>query len=206
MNKTILVAGAFLALGSAAFADTAYSSFDPGNTFNTGSGWTTSGMSSAIGHEYVCGETFVSATSGNVVQINIALGYVVGTNAATVSLYSDNAGELGSVLGSWNISDMGSFGSAYTPSSINIAGGPAISAGSSYWVVAKAADDAWLAWNQTLSGLTGTLYQSFDGAPGYFPNANQAAFSVETRPVPEPVSMVALASGALALMRRRRSK
>lgn len=204
MNKSILIAAVVAALGTSAFADVAFDTFSPGDTFNTGNGWTISGATGQIGQRIDQGDQFVSATTGNVSLITIAMGYVNGTNSATLHLFTDNAGVLGSEIGTFGISGMGTFGTAFAPSTVGAAG-PLLTTGQSYWLIAESASDSWLAWNKNTSGVSGNHFFSVDGSDNYL-GETAGAFRVETSPVPEPVSMIALSGGALALIRRRRSK
>jgi len=133
------------------------------------------------------------------------MGYVNGTNSATMSLYADSGSDtVGALKGSWNISNMGSFGSAYSPSVINVGGGVGLVAGQKYWLIADSANDAWLAWNFNNMGVNQIKYWNNNGSGSYSTNT-AGTYRIDTTVVPEPVSMIALGAGLLAIARRRRS-
>src|SRR5690349_5796048 len=94
-----------------ASADTFFSNFGPGNSYNCCVGGTISGPTSAPGW-IIQANQFTAGFSGSVSQIDVAMGYVTGAlNGATISLWSDNGGIPGSQLGSWNITNLTNFGS-----------------------------------------------------------------------------------------------
>lgn len=203
MQKVLFGVAALVVLSAGAHADISFDSFGAGDSFNTGSGWTIAGASGSLGTDYNTGSRFTSATSGTVTTITAAIGYVNGTNTATLTLYADAGGTLGAALGSWALANLPSFGSGSTVV-INAGNTASVAAGSDYWLICDSADDAWMAWNVNNQGLKADLYQSINNVPTYYTAIDTCAMRIETTPVPEPASMLAIGAGIAAFARKRR--
>jgi len=114
------------------------------------SGWTISGPTSLIGATYADGMPFTPAANATITNIAVSIGYVTGTNGATVTVNADSGGLPGTVLGSFNLSNMPTFGDCCVYDLVNAVGVP-VTAGTQYWVVvATGADtqDTWAAWSE----------------------------------------------------------
>jgi hypothetical protein len=185
-----------------AAAGTIFDDFAAGNSYNCCNGWTVSGPSSPPG-QFVSANEFVAGGGGGTVsQIDIAIGVVVGSGAGTVSLYTVSGGLPGGLLGSWNYTAHQSFGNCCAFETINIAGGPSLTDGTSYFLVVTANGSTWNAWNQNSVGATGEDLFSQDGTH-WTDNGIQTlgTFRILSGQggVPEPGTFVMLGSGVVAL-------
>ncbi len=203
MKLTLIGLG--LAAVSLSSAQVFVNTFGSGDTYNTGSGATISGLGGVLASEEVQGFRFQVANSGSVGQMVIAMGHVTGTPQVTMRLYADNSNTLGSQVGSDYTTNVnsGSFGSGTEVITRDVsAAGWSVTSGQNYWLLAQSANDAWLAWNFSTDGNTySRVVITNGGSPGYFDSPGMA---VRLEAVPEPASMVALGAGLLALARRRR--
>jgi hypothetical protein len=85
-------------------------------------------------HDDSFGVAFTPTKSTTIRTISVALGYVSGTNAATISLYTDSGGVPGKALVSQDVTDIANVGTCCSYSTIK-ARGVALTAGTQYWVV-----------------------------------------------------------------------
>lgn len=111
-------------------------------------GGTITGPSFAGGYTYEQGVPFTPKKSGSVTSITVGLGYVSGTNSATVAVYSDNNGVPGSELASGTASSMPGFGTCCTTTTAKISS-TKLTGGTQYWVVVSASGNTWTAWNDS---------------------------------------------------------
>lgn len=131
----------------------------------------------------------------------MAATHVFGTNEIDFQLYEDNAGVLGNSLGSLvTLPNRPPLGSASLVSFVPV--GASLVAGQKYWLIASAAGDAFMGWNQALFGNNGPRYSLTGSGATYSTASNQGAFRVET--VPEPMTMSVLAGLGLLAARRRK--
>lgn len=179
-----------------AFADVAYSSFGPSDSFNPSSGWTIG----ATENQRVAFQ-FTSATTGVLASVEFA-SFTITDGDINVFLFDDNNDERGSQMIAW--------GETLTagPSVIKTLTNPfpsvGLTAGSKYWLeIRPISSGLWAAWNENDQGLSSLAYSENTLGSGYG-NLATSAFRVNT--VPEPASMAALGLGALALVRKRRTK
>ncbi len=208
----LVLASMALMASQSAIADTVFNNFAAGHGYNCCTGWTVSGSTSPPGLSTSANE-FTALVTGSVSQIDVAVGWVTGTNGATVSFWTDNSGTPGAMLGSWDISNLPTFGTCCSFSTISGISGINVSAGQNYFLLLSAPSDTWDAWNFNSTGDKGLVVQSTDGgatwhladngAPG---TQNRSAFDVLTNPVPEPGSLALLGSGVLVLAGNLRRK
>lgn len=182
----ILLAVPFALIHCGAFAQVAYSNFGTGYTYDLGSGATLSGKQSVVNSRRDQGFQFISGRTGTVASIQAALAWVIGTNAATLSLYNDNNGMLGSLLLSANLTSLPALtGQYFTPTKIAPTSSATLLAGSKYWLVATSAPDAWLSWQYVTTGVQLPRYMRMDdGSSIYDPGKKPGAFEIVTKPLP----------------------
>jgi hypothetical protein len=199
-------------LGAApAHADSiVFSNLGPGGTYDAGVGYNVSGPTSQAEEATAIGQPFVPLADYTFDALDIALNWVLDTNAGTVSLASDASGQPGAILESFRFTDRPHMSSTAT----NLAVGmstvhPLLRAGTPYWIVASADGDAYMSWNLNNTGRFGTAIQINGGPWIPRPELASAAFRVRGSAaeniVPEPASLLLLVTGAaLAVHGRRR--
>lgn len=187
-------------LSVSAFADVAYSSFGPSDSFTATSGWTiggTSGTGQRVAFQ------FTSASTGvlNTVEY-AAFGIVPGD--INVLLHEDNSGVIGNQMVAWGASLVS--GPASITTLTNVFPSVALTAGNKYWLeIRGVTNGVWGGWNFNDQGLDSNAFSANESFPaGNYSTLQTAAFRVTTGVVPEPASMAALGLGALALVRKRR--
>jgi hypothetical protein len=190
-----------LLTAAVASADLSFSTFGPGDTYNTGTGWTICTPASVLSFDSHMAQQFTSATTGDVTAISFASFLASGSGDVTLGLYADDGTDhVGAPLGTWNLV------AAFNPAGIlttSIAPGIGISSGQKYWVGLVGANDSWLGWNWNSTGATGLIQSNYLTSSGTASDT-LSGFRVETQAVPEPATMAALAFGAVGLLRRRK--
>jgi hypothetical protein len=157
------------------------------------------GPSSFIG-EHDVSMLFTASGGGDVSQIDIALNLLSGTDAGTVSLSNDVGGALGTTLGSWS----------FTPPSAGTAtisgiSGVNLVAGTSYFLTASVAGDAFDSWrvSDTVGGET-ILGGEVDYGPlGAF---DILGADVAATPLPATLPLFAGGLGFVGYLARRRKR
>jgi len=200
-----------IALGLAtlpAMADTAFSDLGNPVNYNCCFGWTVGGQNSLVGLVEDANQ-FTSAVSGTVNQIDLGLGWVLGTNGATIQLWTSVNNLPGTLLGTGTVTGLPTFGT--TSSQLVTASGNFgnITAGQQYFVVVLAESDEWAAWNVNNQNVNGLLLQNTGNGWNSFPGETLGAFDVLTGgqgQVPEPASLMLLGSGLLAFASKLRRK
>lgn len=109
-------------------------------------GATITGSQFKGGYSYEQGIPFTPTKNVSVTSITMGLGYVSGTNAATIALYSDSSGLPGTELASGAVSNMPKFPTCCTTTAVTISS-TALTAGTQYWIVVSASGTTWVAWN-----------------------------------------------------------
>ncbi len=195
----------FLLAGAAPLgAGIVYSNFGPGDSYNSGAGWT-------IGHPDLRmdqGHAFTPVSSFTLGQIDFALGLASGTNQAELWLMSDAGGEPGSVIESFSFTGtMGAFGDLNPPLSATSVLQPELLAGVQYWIIASApVEDTWAAWNLNDQGATGLhASRQFGGAWALTSDDALGAFRIQDAAIPEPGTFLLLLGGLGLLVCRRLS-
>jgi len=130
-------------------------------------GWTISGTSSPVGEAQWIGAPFTPTKAAKVTKIDVAVGYVEGTNQIVVKLAADASGLPGKTMHSWTFKNMPTFGSSYTLLD-TVKDTKGIKVGKKqYWVTVTTNTkdaDLWGAWCFTWNFATGTYaYEINDG-------------------------------------------
>jgi hypothetical protein len=160
------------------------------------------------------GLQFISAASGVVDNVAVGLTNNYGANdPILVSLYSDNSGQFGTLLESWNLGPVPSNSTpGPMPTVHNSLPSVSLTGGQAYWITLIATgydtgDAICLAQPGYTAGLSG-FAGSHDGGVTWSFNdsvdpSNDYGFSV-TVAAPEPAPIAALGAGILGLMLRKR--
>jgi hypothetical protein len=113
-------------------------------------GYTISGPTSDIGSTNWLAAAFTPAASATVTEVDVAVGYVTGTNGITIGLYADAGGVPGTLLKSFTVSSLPTFGSCCALAVAKDKAGVPVTAGTQYWITLTTPgkeSSTWDAWN-----------------------------------------------------------
>jgi hypothetical protein len=141
-------------------------------TIDTGEGWTISD-GSPINTQYTPANQITALKSGTTTKVGVTVGFVEGTNGATVYLTKDcknvpcsspDGKPKKDVLCSGKITNLFDFGSAYAVETFKCKA--KLTKGKLYWAFVDSDDNSWLAWD--LSGATGGLIEGTNDVWGTY--------------------------------------
>jgi len=200
-----------LASAQVAFNDFVSDSDSATYGYDQSTGWTVSGTGAGPG-EFESANKFTAGASGVISNLIIPITLVGGTNTFTVEIVNDNSNAVGStVIESWSANSVGSFGSWSAPDTLAGNGTGSLVSGTAYWieVVANPLSSNGYGvfnWSGNDSGVGGTAgTDAYNTGTGWnYQSSTLGAFEINVQPAPEPFTVVGLAVGSLALLRRRK--
>jgi hypothetical protein len=188
---------------SVADAQVAFTSFAPGDTFLSGGYISGHNLSTTNWRQTF---RFQSALTGQLDYLRFAVSHRGGDTNFVVRLRSDNAGEPGTPIVRFDLTD-----STTDPGHVLFVdagpGAPVLNAGQSYWFeFFTDSTTAYHRFHRTTTSLTLPWRGSNNTDDVWDFSGTVSAPAFEVSVVPEPATLVALSVGALALASRRRRK
>jgi hypothetical protein len=143
--------------------------------YNCCAGWTVSGPSSQIGEQIWSAIQITPTVSGRLKHVVAGVGYVTGSNAAELAIYSDANGVPGTMLWSADVSNLPVFGTTSTTTvKAKVGTRVKIRANKPFWVAVQTDSNSantWDAWNESnttdapLAQNTGSGWTNFGSNP-----------------------------------------
>jgi hypothetical protein len=143
---------------------TIYSSLGPSatNAYNDTTGYYVIGPNNSVGlGEQWIGQPFTPQANAHVSEISVAVGWISGPKAINVGLYSDDAGDVGTLLVNGETNKVPAFGTCCQ--TVNVSVTPtAVTAGTQYWIVVTSDDT-------NAPGFTGVFQSTNSSTTAYNP-------------------------------------
>ena len=123
----------------------------PTDLYYSANGWVVTGPADVTFGEQWVAVPFIAKQNSHAFRLQVAVGYLSGTNKFTLGLYSDSGGTVGTALINTTVTNAPPFGVCCATVTKNLPPpGIALTAGTQYWVVARStptgADDFEGAW------------------------------------------------------------
>jgi len=110
-------------------------------------GYTIMGPANLLGFpEYWQAGAFTPSANHTVTKVEVAVGFVEGTNGLVLGLYNDAGGVPGKAIKTWALSGLPTFGSCCTVEARTDSVGIPVTAGTQYWIVLKASAKETTTW------------------------------------------------------------
>jgi len=185
-------------LHSNANAAVVYDNFGAGTSFDASAG---QGVGSLSYAEY--GLLFTPSASGLLSSLTVAASSSTGTGEITFALYDDYPGKPGSVLETFDLTNLPNFGTAFTPQIMAAAGTTYLDASQSYWLIASNPNSPDISvWhNSSIDADTMIAFRDSTFTE-WWPQVHekQWALRVEVSEVPVPAAVWLFGSGLLGLV------
>ena len=110
----------------------------PKGTYWCCEGYTITGPTALSGFpEYWEAGAFTPSANHTVTKVEVAVGFVEGTNGLVLSINNDASGVPGTAIKSWSLSGLPTFGSCCVVEARGDSAGIPVTAGTQYWIVLK---------------------------------------------------------------------